>query len=442
MSRIQSYANTPFDHLPDPIISDIFVLIWNSWDLVDEAWGDAHESCIPYVLAAVSRRWRTIALSTSKIWTFVDLSFRAEYLATHLARSKNLRLDVSLALDEDIRVDLRELLHIFEETDSWARIGYLDASLDLDRISLLVNAINGATDTNPISPFRGISIATITRDHGTRITSGQLNIHIPQSQTLCRISLDHVTLPLTPDLPLSPLPGLQHFELKSVEITLPDSLLPFLELTPNLEHLTLKYCRVRSTPSITTSIVRPRHSIALVKLNSLNLLGAEGVAGLNLLFHTLDMPQLRHLTLCTYSDRPWTHLNWEAVCQSRALRYLVLQGFSSEALAGLLLHIELLNQLEGFELNHSLLAAPDEFAGQFVRKLLDLSSCPRLSVLIISFPLKDEHTETMKALRHTRPELYMLVELDGYGYEDLDIGGEDQLSWVENEEDYVDNVFY
>ncbi|KAG8756673.1 hypothetical protein FRC12_010491 [Ceratobasidium sp. 428] len=149
MPRIQSYANTPFDHLPDPIISNIFVLTWNSWDLVDEAWGDVYESCIPYVLAAVSRRWRAIALSTSKIWTFVDLSLRAEYLATHLARSKNLRLDVNLALDEDIHVDLRELLHIFEETDSWARTGYLDASLDLDRISLLVNAINGATDTNP-----------------------------------------------------------------------------------------------------------------------------------------------------------------------------------------------------------------------------------------------------------------------------------------------------
>ncbi|KAG8710346.1 hypothetical protein FRC09_000175 [Ceratobasidium sp. 395] len=183
----------------------------------------------------------------------------------------------------------------------------------------------------------------------------------------------------------------------------------------------------------TAAVAQPRHSIMLAKLEVLRLSNAEGVSGLNLLFRTLDMPQLLHLFLRTCSARPWTRLDWGAICYSRALRSLELEGFSSEALTGLLMHIELLSQLEAFRLLWSWLATPSEFAGQFACKLLETSYCPSLLSFNISFTLKDEHMETVKELRRARSSLCIFVRSDDSGYDDDDTAEEDELLGVENE---------
>ncbi|KAG8775896.1 hypothetical protein FRC12_001215 [Ceratobasidium sp. 428] len=421
-SQIQPRTDTSFDHLPDSVISDIFVVIWCTWP----AWYDVREGRIPYILAAVSRRWRAIALSTSKIWTFVDLSLRAERLATHLTRSKNLPLEVKLVLDEDSDIDVRESLRMLKETDIWARTGRLDARLSLEHVALLVDALNAATTINSRSVLQSIAIVTfVRRDRRINNTPEQSNLRIPQSQALCAIDMDCVGIFPILDPPSSPLLGLQRLVLERVEVTIPDSLLPFLELTPNLEKLILRHCYIGSTPNTATA-ARPRHSIVLANLWLLSLYDVEGVAGLNLLFRTLNMPNLGHLSFRTDSNCRWTRLDWEAICHCRALKDLSLQGFSSRALAGLLSRVELLNRLKSIDIRNTLLAIPDEFAVQLVHRLLvDVSCCPNLSALFVLFPLQSEHIGTVKELRRTRPTLIAHVDWDESQYEEADAVTED-----------------
>ncbi|KAG8741446.1 hypothetical protein FRC12_015671, partial [Ceratobasidium sp. 428] len=158
MYQVHPHVDTPFHRLPDSVTSDIFVLVWRGHNNPDETWCGIHPRRIPYILAAVSRRWRAIALSTSRIWVLVDLSLRTELLAGHLARSKDLPIDVDLALNNDHPSDFEETLQILSETKSWARVSYLGAQLSLDRIAVLVDVLNSTTNANDTSMHRSIRI--------------------------------------------------------------------------------------------------------------------------------------------------------------------------------------------------------------------------------------------------------------------------------------------
>ncbi|KAG8792584.1 hypothetical protein FRC12_005635 [Ceratobasidium sp. 428] len=408
--------SVPFDRLPETIMFDIFLLVWCGRGVLDGTWHDIHERRIPYILASVSRYWRAIALAMPILWTFVDLSqIHTEHLTTHLARSKDLPIHVDLFLDEVSHINLRESLRILGETGSWTRTGGLDAILSHENISVLVGAFNKAIDIDTTTVFQDISIQLLDYDQ-VRIRDtlpSELSLRIPQSPALHTIRLEHICLSSVRELPSSPLPKLKSFKLSHVEVTLPDTLFPFLDLAPNLKEVTLENCQVRSTRNSATP-PRPRHSIVLAKLDTLRLSSAEGVAGVNLLFRTLDMPKLQYLAFRTDSNRHWARLDWGAICHSRTIQAFELAGLSSEALVGLLQCIPQLTKLLGLLLYRSTFAAPEDFAYQVARRLLQPSYCPDLAYLCMYFQLTDESRQAVKELGRARPSLNIYWDRDDF----------------------------
>ncbi|KAG8784554.1 hypothetical protein FRC12_018557 [Ceratobasidium sp. 428] len=400
-------ASTPFDALPDFVISDIFVLVWCSHDF-HKIRRDIHKMRIPYNLASVSRRWREVALSTSRIWTFVNLSLRPEHLAAHLARSKHLPIDVGLILDKKYsQVNLRELLHILKETNIWARMSDLGALLDHRYMDVFVNAFNSAIDDNSASVLQSIRIEPPSDSdqlEGRMLPLAWTDLRIPQSQILRSIYLDHVRLSPIQELPSCPLPGLQRLEFKGIDLSLPNSLLPFLCLTPNLTYLAFGRCLLQAL-SDTTVAPRPRHSILLAELDTLTLSDAGLQVGLNLLFRMLDMPKLRSVSFCTH-DAVFDGLALIGMPSPHPYTFSSRPGrTSSEALAGLLSRINQLRQLSALLLFDCELPTPDEFVGRLARRLLETSCCPSIVTLGIYFPLGDESREFVKELKRTRPSM-------------------------------------
>ncbi|KAG9087020.1 hypothetical protein FRC07_012932, partial [Ceratobasidium sp. 392] len=409
--------NTPIDCLPAPILSDIFILTCYTWDVSDRAWREANirQMRIPYVLASVSRRWHAIAVSTSKIWDHVDLSLRPQFLATHLARSKNLPIDVYLILGENSNFRFEESLRILKEKNTWARMRFLAAMLGLERPAIgsrFIDAFNNAMDNTPSAIFQTISMVIIAEDGVIEAEHGKLHIYVPRSQALRDVGLAGVSLSPAPrSLPSTTLPQLKCLQLDSTNIRLLDQLLPSLELASNLIYLSLHGCQLQSG-FVTTATPRPRHSILLEKLHTLKLDNIEGTVELNMAFQTLDMPNLRVLT---FSD-DWSHhdanLDWKAICHCRALRSLRLTRFPTDTLAELLEHIDTLGQLERFMLYPGYAPSTDNFAEQFIHRLFETSYCPKLRDLDIFYSLNTESVESITELRSIRPSLDIRLSED------------------------------
>ncbi|KAG8723158.1 hypothetical protein FRC09_004497 [Ceratobasidium sp. 395] len=428
MSQAQAssspHTGIQFEELPDTIISDIFVLVWCSRG--HEVWRDIHKMRIPYILASVSRRWREVALSTSKIWTFVDISLRAEHLAEHLARSRNLPIEVDLVQDTKrlVQSDLLERLDILKETNSWGRMSDLGALSNCKDMGVFVDGFSSALDDNPTNILQGISIESLS------VSYTSVSLSLPRHHTV-----HHIRLSWVKTLPSCPLPRLQRFKFKNIEFAMLDTLLPFLCLTPNLIDLSLEECRIRSRLGAMVAPLPDTHSILLAELDTLTLSGVEEVYDPNLLFRTLDIPKLRHLSLSfsieSYRQQnnygwPQAGLDWSAICHSHALQVLELDGLSSEALAGLISCIDQLGQLSALLLLsskpadsygqfwwfNSRLATHDEFVGRLAQKLLETFCCPSLSTLDIRFPLQDESREAVKKLGRTRPSMDIHIAHD------------------------------
>ncbi|KAG8714980.1 hypothetical protein FRC08_011172 [Ceratobasidium sp. 394] len=419
--------DVPVECLPDTVLSSIFVLLCRSWDATDAGWRGIGQQRVPYVLASVSRRWRAVALSTSRLWEYVDLSLLSELLATHLARSKSVPIDVDLGSRKAINVDTQESLRILGETRNWARVRYLDATLGFEPpivTNRVIDALNSAIDANPADALESIHITVQDRRDTTGIEPEKLHLHVPQSQALETIDLHGISLFR---LPLSPLPRLECLRLADVYVSLPNLLLPLLELTPNLETLSLGGCRFQFEPG-SSSIPRPKHSILLSKLSTLRLDGTGGLGGLNTMFQALDMPNLRVLSFSTYSNRLSATIDWNAVRRCNALQSLTLAGLSSECLMGLLSHIDVLVQLELISLYPSRYSTPDDFVRQLARRLLETSNCPMLVDLNICFPLHKGSMGIIEELGGARPSLWVYVEPDEPEYEEDDAESEGGLS--------------
>ncbi|KAG8792583.1 hypothetical protein FRC12_005634 [Ceratobasidium sp. 428] len=406
--------DTPINHLPDPVISEVFIFACRNWyTRSDNSWCGMR---VPYTLASVSHRWRAIALSTSQIWSFVDLSLRPELLPNHLTRSKNVPINAKLVLGENSNADgVQESLRILSEKSAWSRLRYLDAMVGLERPILsgqFIDAFNAAFEANPTSVFETISMVILTED--VDAGPGDLHLHVPSSRVLRTISMFNVGLSPIPHLPSSPLPRLERLELDHASIRLLDSLLPLLELTPNLVLLSLEECRLQSRSNITITS-RPRHSVPLANLRTLKLCDIKGPVELNTMFQVLNMPNLQYLIFSLHDTR----LDWSAIRHCRTLQYLYLKGFTSEHLAGLLPHIDALGQLEQFILHPGYLTTPHDFVDQLARKLLETPDCPRLKDLKIRFPLNSQVMETITELTCARPSLIIYLESDESDNEDI-----------------------
>ncbi|KAG8741444.1 hypothetical protein FRC12_015669 [Ceratobasidium sp. 428] len=329
MSRTRSPTDAPlFDRLPDTIVSDIFELTWRNWKCDSSSlWGGIGRFSVPYILASVSRRWRTIALSTSRIWRFVELPRRPELIEDHLARSRSLPLDIDIGLVwtedgdkvEDRGADIQESLRILMETNSWARIEELHSRLNHKQTSLLLADFNATIEANPVSTVQMINIQPHYTDYGDDDDPIEMFLRIPHSQSLCWVNLESVAVSPIPHLPSSPLLGLEQLEIKDTDVQLSDSLLPLLDLTPNLADLLIEGCQLLPG-MLTAAKPRPRHSLLLSNLETLSL-DCTGITGLNMLFQTLDMPDLKHLSI-TRVDRG-TNIDWDAICHCHAVEFLI-----------------------------------------------------------------------------------------------------------------------
>ncbi|KAG8718760.1 hypothetical protein FRC08_004426 [Ceratobasidium sp. 394] len=435
-----SCINTPIDCLPEHVLSGIFVLLCRSWSAIDGGWGRIRRPRVPYVLASVSRHWRATALSTSKIWGFVDLSLRSEHLATHLARSKNQPITVNLFLGEDGNVDVQEALRILGEKQNWARIEHLSIGLGFEgpRVSgPVVEALNNAINANPTGIFQTISVHVMAFNGDMGAGLGELHLRIPQSQTLRSISLIHVALSPMLGIPSSPWLELERVELRYVDVGLQDLLFPLLDLALNLTYLSLNGSRFRHRNGTGMSTPRSRHSILLPKLDTLDLCGTGGVTGLNVTFQTLNMPNLRFLNFTANGIHRWADIDWDAICHCHRLEHLHPNGLPSEALIGLLSHIENLPNLRLFVL-YSGESTSGEFARQLVGWLLETSHCPMLRNLSIFFPLDSESMGIIEELRGVRPSLKVYVELDESDFDEDNTEHED-IWEAEDEGGQVDN---
>ncbi|KAG8712719.1 hypothetical protein FRC08_014170 [Ceratobasidium sp. 394] len=410
-----SCINAPIDRLPEHVLSSIFVTV-----RIGAGWSNIRRMRVPYILASVSRHWRMTALSTSRLWDFVDLSLRSEHLATHLARSKNQPIKVNIFLGKDGSVNVQESLRILGEKHNWTRIEHLDITSDLECLTVggaVIDALNSAINVNPIGIFQTISVHVTGFNGDMDIGSGELHLRVPQYQTLRRLSLVHVALSPIPGVPSLPWLGLEHVELKYVDVGLPDLLFPLLDLAPNLTYLSLHGSQLQHRPNTGTSTPRSRYSILLPKLDTLHLCGAGGVAGLNVTFQTLNMPNLRFLDLTANGSHRWADIDWNAICHCRGLKRLRLTGLSSEALIGLLSHIGRLTALQSFMLFPGQ-STSDEFARQLAGWLLETSHCPTLLDLSIFFPLDSGSMGIIGELRGVRPSLEVYVEPDESDYEE------------------------
>jgi hypothetical protein len=86
---------TKIDSIPDDVLMDIFSALTHS--------SDESRLYAPDILSHVSSRWRTVALSTSSLWTFVVVTFpfaagQIARATAALSRSKNRPIDVHIDL--------------------------------------------------------------------------------------------------------------------------------------------------------------------------------------------------------------------------------------------------------------------------------------------------------------------------------------------------------
>ncbi|QRW10886.1 hypothetical protein RhiLY_09885 [Ceratobasidium sp. AG-Ba] len=141
--------------------------------------------------------------------------------------------------------------------------------------------------------------------------------------------------------------GLSRWKLRdlastSINLRIPDLLLPLLKLTPNLTELNIDSCCLRSELE-DVSVLYPDYSIKLPKLEALCMLCIdEDESSLSYMFRALDMPNLRSLEFhgaldCEFSDHA---INWETICHRSAIETIVLQNAPQAGMKNLLEHIE------------------------------------------------------------------------------------------------------
>ncbi|KAG8735414.1 hypothetical protein FRC10_010619 [Ceratobasidium sp. 414] len=403
----------PIDCIPSPILSDIFILTCYIGNREYHAHGR-----VPYVLASVCRLWRTVALSTPSLWSFIDAVLSPECVSTHLARSGLLPLDISLNtsrysddmfgstrhVDADAFKKSLNLLH-----DNWARIRHFDVSLIANKheplvVDTLNDAINACDNDSLLSMFVH---AKLFDENGwiPRLKGRGMHIFLPHSDTLWRIELNGIDLCLTPRLYTSPLLGLRELDLCSQStISLSGTLFPLLELLPNLSHLSLHGHRLTDNWSASS---RPEHSISLPMLETLGLFDIGGWACLNSTLRALDIPKLRSLRYSNSSD---LDEGLVAVMRRCKLEVFELAGPCVGTMNAVLSNADSLGELKRLVVRPDSEEPLNGFIEEITRHLCEVAYCPVLEFLRVPHPPDLESVKAIDKLRSTRPSLEIQVE--------------------------------
>ncbi|KAG9118276.1 hypothetical protein FRC07_007288 [Ceratobasidium sp. 392] len=448
--RLQIAANTPIERVPDYLISEIFVLVCNYWEAIS-SWRKSRTH-LPSTLASVSRRWRAIALSTSRIWNFIDISLHAEHVVTRLARNRGLPIDVALHLVEHDHPNteaLRKSLHILERGENWTRIRNLDLTVvqnsDDKQVSavgtLVLDTLNNATDANFSNNIENITVLVLEQNfHWIACNDEELFLCLPHSPNLHSVRLDKVGLALMQPGHESPLPRLQRLELTRVSIGLSDLFVPLLNLAPNLEMLSLDTCWFWQEPSLPTV---PDRSILMVGLKRVTLYIVErGAIELSIALQALNMPNLQSLVITSTVVPDHCNLgfpiDWRFISYCHALEFLGLHCFGCSNFEGFLPHLHKLGNLKELELSaHELTDDPQEFIEQLTQTLTDAMCCPMLNDLCINFDVDAETVQVLEGLERIRPHLHVDVDSDPLDYEYREDGTYGWDTDSDDDEDYV-----
>ncbi|KAG9112446.1 hypothetical protein FRC07_007901, partial [Ceratobasidium sp. 392] len=389
MGEMRTNCSPPIDALPDSLLSDIFVLTCYQSSRVVCVTGRGRLECC-YVLSWVSRRWRAIALSTSKIWCFLNAPHRVEYLATQLARTGEAPIDVLFDLiylgADNILKDIEDSLDLLAEKSHWARIRDLDVELmeDLPGLSdLVIEGISKVVDASPVVNFWDICVRYTDDPINNDLEAPELDetlsaLSLPYSPVLRSICLDLVSLSLKNQVSTRSLLCLQQLEFSRMIISLSNLLFPLLALAPNLTEVQISTCWFCPGPD---DLTRPP-SIALQKLERLSLYRVKGLPALNAVFQVCDMTSLRKIMLVSESSVSFVDedrtIDWRSIGRCCTLEELDVGGLSSEFLADLLLQTEKLKGLRRLNIGPDHMQSPIEFVEQLVQKLVDTPCCPAL----------------------------------------------------------------
>ncbi|KAG8718761.1 hypothetical protein FRC08_004427, partial [Ceratobasidium sp. 394] len=203
------------DILPDSILSDIFLHAKSA----SPGWYQQIRA--PFALATVSRRWHAIALSTSRLWDYMDALLPIERTMTHLTRSRHVPMRVWLDIFRAYTVDCATLTGIFHTlgTDIWNRARDLIVLLDYQCPSLsqlTLDTLNSMIGANHPVVFEKITVTVLidSFDPDDAELSNALRLHLPNSQILRCLRLEQVAPSLNHLAHVSPLPLLQELDLK------------------------------------------------------------------------------------------------------------------------------------------------------------------------------------------------------------------------------------
>ncbi|KAG8737277.1 hypothetical protein FRC10_008382 [Ceratobasidium sp. 414] len=404
------------NNLPESILSDIFLLVKSASTSRD------HQLRTPFALATVSRYWRMIALSTSRLWDFLDTLLPAERAMTHMVLSSHTPMQVLLDIFY-ANMNTTTLTNIFHAlgTDIWTRAQDLIIMLDYERPTLsklTMDTLNGVIDAGHPGVFQKITIAVLidSFDPEEAEPDNELCLHLPNSQMLRSLCLEQVDLSLKHLAHVTSFPLLRELGLKRIYVGLENLLFPLLNLVPNLVKLSLDSCEFY-LESEYSPVTHQGHSVLLPQLEKLALRKAQSLYPLNGLFRALNMPNLRKFKFGAGSSAwvfPPRPIDWGIVFHNHTPEKLQLEGFNSKILADLVTHIDKLDKLKELEILPDGFREQVDFPFDFANKLLETSCCPMLKEMQLPWnrQLDAYSWVALKDLKAERPSLNIYLDME------------------------------
>ena len=279
------------DHLPDELIRAIFCETITlpraalNPDRVYSLEANATLAAQPYLLAAVSHRWREVSLDTAELWTYIPLLWRPDplpltFIAQNLARSSNQPLIIVLKPLICCDPLFSSALQLFvEHARRWLRV-----HIRLDKTSHgLINAqFMQACASCAMPVLEELIIDTGEPSHLITVFEPNKLLYCP---SLVRLT-NHVGI-LTPTTTLG---ALRYLSL-SIRNTNEAPLWRALEMAPSLESLEV-YFALDGNEQVSLA---PEHDIYLPLLTSFALIGEPPMDAP--WFGRLHIPNLMALTL-------------------------------------------------------------------------------------------------------------------------------------------------
>lgn len=268
----------PACRLPPEVVSEIFLHCMRPDRLHrGNFYYEMRLDKTPLLLAGICSRWRSIALSTRRLWTSIVLLIRPKYLRSDtalmkvwLARSGTCPLSLSLCSVGHFKNNMRSLMQVFLlHCERWENV-YLDLSISI------FNCLASAKNRLP-------RLQTLTLDFSDELETSSETIDTfeaaPQLHSLM------LAYSIEPASFLAPWSQLKHCDVHQIS-TNTDECLDLLRLTPNLEECSLL------VPSTISS-----HSHSTLQLPRLCILSIKTYKGHSDIIGTLQLPMLTQLTI-------------------------------------------------------------------------------------------------------------------------------------------------